>query len=222
MAQSKKQMRNLVQYRDLSDEEFEEIWLKKLQGVSQSDEFEERINQKLEDFEQDYDLSDLKINDRAALRALIQAFISLEDYEQLLYEYRSEFSDSSVTTIDRLNRVMSGLRADISKFQDDLNIKRKTRQSDEDVSVLHYIEELKKKARRFYEAKMQYIFCEECNMLLATVWTLFPEKDNKIRLVCDRKLEDGKVCGHVTTVSTKELIAKKGTNKKEIMPEGML
>ena len=130
MSQSRKQIRNLAQYKDMTDEEFEEIWINKYIQSNQSEEFEERINQKLEEFERDYDVSDLKINDKASLRALLQAFISLEDYEQVVYEYRKEMSDSSINTIDKLNRVMSGLRGDISKIQDDLNIKRKTRQSD--------------------------------------------------------------------------------------------
>ena len=116
---------------------------------------------------------------------------------------------------------MSDLRADISKFQLDLNITRKVRKSDQDVSVMAYIEGLKDKAKKFYENKMGYIFCE-CGMLLGTVWTQYPNEANTIRVKCGRVLEDGKTCGKVTTITTKELLAKRGTNRPEITPESML
>src|ERR1043166_809371 len=85
-----KRQRNLVQYRDLSDEQFEERMSKKAFNADSSKDFEERIAKKWAEFEEDYDLSDLKINDKDALRALIQAQISLEDYEQALYRMRKE------------------------------------------------------------------------------------------------------------------------------------
>ena len=219
---NRNKIRNLAQYKDLTDDEFEEIWIDKFLHAAPSDEFEDRISKKMDEFGDDYDLSDLKINDKASLRALIQAIISLEDYEQAMFQFRSDgISQNAINSIDKLNRVMSALRGDISKLQDDLNIKRKARQSDEDLSVLNYIDELKHKARKFYEAKNQYIFCE-CGMLLGTVWSLYVhEKDNKIRFKCNRKLEDGNICGKITTVSTENMANNKGSNSSELMPEGL-
>lgn len=216
-------MRNLAQYRDLSDDEFERRVAQKALGIEVSQEFETRIAKKLAEFEEDYDLSDLKINDRDALRALIQAHITLEDYEQFLFKVRaSGINDTTLSSIEKLQRAMSDLRSDISKLQDDLSIKRKARKSDQDVSVLAYIENLRDKARRFAEARMQYVFCPKCNMLLATIWTLFPQEDrNKLALVCNRDMGDGTKCGEKVIVSTAELLKNKGTNKPEITPESM-
>ena len=60
-------------------------------------------------------------------------------------------------------------------------------------------------------------------MLLGTVWSLYPNEDgNKIRFICNRKVEDGKVCGEVVNVSTSEMAKTKGSNKSELMAEGMV
>lgn len=208
----------------MSDDEFDEYWEQTFLKSTVSEEFEVRIEQKLTEFGDDYDLSDLKINDKAALRALIQTILSLEDYEQAMFTFRTTgISETSISSHEKINKIMTSLRSDISKLQDDLNIKRKARQTDNDVSVLSYIDELKQKAKKFYEAKNQYIFCPKCNMLLGTVWSLYPhETGNKIRFICNRKVEDGKICGEIVNVSTSEMAKTKGSNKVELMAEGMV
>lgn len=218
-----KRTRNLKQYRDLSQEDFDQVLAQKALGLEVSDAFEKRINKKLDEFGKDYDLSDLKINDRETLRALIQALISLEDYEQYLYKIRSEgLNGLALANLEKLHKAMSELRSDISKLQNDLNITRKVRKSDQDVSVMAYIDTLKQKAKTFYENKMSYVFCE-CGMLLATFWTLYPEEEkNKVALVCHRILADGTECGKKTIVGTKELLNNRGTNRKDLTPESML
>lgn len=217
-------MRGLTQYKDLSDDEFQKIVEEKSQKFNTTEEFEKRISKKLTEFEEDYDLSDMKINDKDSLRALIQAHISLEDYEQVLFNMRNSggITEASLYTTEKLQKVMSDLRADISKLQNDLNITRKIRKSDQDVSVLAFITNLKEKAKKHYESKMSYIFCPKCNLLLGTIWTLYPEENNKISLTCNRTLDDGSKCGNVVTITTKELWVNRGTNNKDITPESMI
>lgn len=216
--------RNLRQYKDLSDEQFEQVMTQKALNIQPSVEFEKRISEKWAEFERDYDLSDLKINDRDTLRALIQTQIALEDYEQQMFKLRSEpLSEQQVFNTEKIFKAMSDWRADISKMQNDLMMTRKVRKSDQDVSVLAYIEGLKKKAKEFAEVKYQYVFCPKCNMLLASIWTLFPQNDrNKLALVCERDMGDGTKCGEKVIVSTAELLKNRGTNKPEITPESML
>lgn len=215
--------RNLKQYKDLTDEQFDNVMTKKALGIEPSKEFEKRIEAKWAEFDIDYDLSDLKINDRDTLRALIQTQLTLEDYEQHLFKTRSEgISEQSLFALEKFQKAMSDLRTDISKMQNDLNITRKVRKSDQDVSVLAYIEGMRKQAKEFAEAKYQYIFCPKCNMLLSTIWTLFPTNDrNKVALVCERDLGNGEKCGEKVIVSTAELLVNRGTNKPEITPESM-
>lgn len=222
-----KRLRNLNQYKDLTDDEFEELWDKKLLGIESNKEFEGRIERKIKEFGVDYDLDDLKANDKLTLRGLAQAYITLEDLENYFYGQRLVgIDDSMILGMEKMNNMMSNLRRDITNMQNDLKITRRIRKGDKEESVINYIEDLKVKARKFYQSKMAYIFCPECGMLLATVWTLFPESKNKINLTCNRSIPPlgdatvGTKCGCNFTVITKELVIK-GSNRPELMPEAL-
>jgi len=221
----KAKLRNLVQYKNMSDDEFDQIWEKKIVGAAPSSEFETRINRKLEEFAQDYDLSEMKVNDTASLRALIQAIIALEDYEQIIFRMRSSGEDignADINILDKISKIMSELRGDIGRLQDDLQIKRKVRNSDKESSIISYIDSLKLKAKQFVEARSMLIVCPKCSMLLASLWTLYPEEDNKLTLRCHRKMDNDEECGEKITVSTKELLKTRGTNSQDVLPESML
>jgi hypothetical protein len=219
--QKYKRLRNLPQYKRLSEDEFEEAMLKRENDNQPSADFERRIELRLKKFEADYDTSDMKINDLETLRALVQAQIALEDYEQAVYRLRQDLE--SVENVVKLNKIMTDLRSDISSFQNDLKITRKIRKSDQETSLINYIDSLKEKAKKFHEAKERYIFCPKCNLLLATTWFLYPDsKGNKMELVCKRKLADGTTCDTVVRVNAKDLTDNRGSNKPELMPEALL
>ncbi len=210
---SKNRLRSLKQYRDMSEEEFDDFWSKKITGVDTIKEFENRIEKQLKKFEDDYDLEDLKVNDMLSLRALAQAYISLEDLENYSYNFRTGGIDSErILEMDKVSNVMSNLRRDISTMQNDLKISRRTRKGEKEATVLGYLEDLKTKAKQFYRNKMSYVFCDKCNMLLFTGWFLYPEENNTITLTCHRKLPDGELCGNKIKITSKELLSKRGVN----------
>jgi hypothetical protein len=222
-SKNRNKMRNLAQFRGMTDEEFEDVMGKKEQTVDVSRDLETRIQTKMEEFSKDYDLSDLKINDREVLRGLIQNIIAKEDYEQYLFKIRAQgFGDEYLSTIDKIQKVTSDLEKAISNAQNDLNITRKIRKSDQETSVIAYLESLKSQARRFIESRNAYIFCPRCKTLLATTWVLYWDNENEIRLTCSKEMEDGSPCGEVVSVKTKDLLEKRGTNSPEVMPESML
>jgi hypothetical protein len=217
---SKARMRNLHQYKNLTDAEYEEVYAKKLAGVHKNKEFEDRIDRKIKEISKDYDLNDLNSNDILTLRALAQAYINLEDYEDYEYTIRTDKSEKggineySMSMLEKLSKMKDVLRQSISSMSGDLKITRKVRVADKDQSVLSYIEDLKKKAKEFYESKMQLIFCPKCNTWIGSIWTLYPmEKGNKITLVCDRHYEDGTTCGEKIVLTTVELTRMGGNNK---------
>ena len=220
---SKGSKRNLPQYRGMSDEEFDRMFEETQYNVGISKDFEDRIAKKIDEFSQDYDIDDLKINDKETLRAFVQAIIALEDYERIIFNIRSEgdISQHNINVVDRLGKITSDLRKDISRFQEDLNITRKIRKSDKETSVVSYISNLKEQARQFYEQKMSFIYCE-CGLLLGTIWSLYPEENNTVVLTCHRKLDDGSLCGKKVKVTTKELMENRGTNRVDITPESLL
>jgi hypothetical protein len=220
VAKDRRKIRNLKQYKDLSEDAFNDLMDREALDIAPIKEFEDRIERKLKSFEEDYDLSDMKFNDRETLRALAQSLINLEDLEQVTYSIRAGgINLDNLTLLDKITQQMSRLRADISKMQDDLKISRKVRKSDEETSVIAFLDNLKEKAKKFYEQKMFYVFCESCNELLATTWFLWPDGNNKMSFTCNRRLDDGAVCGHKTIITSSDLKLKKGTNKPDVMPE---
>jgi hypothetical protein len=218
---SKKRFRALKQYSPevMTDEEFEEFWAKKIAGMEASKDFESRIKSKIEEFSDDYDLDDLKANDKLVLRALAQAYITLEDYEIYSFNLRTEggIGNINIVELEKTNNIMSSLRRDISNMQTDLKITRKIRKGEKEESVINTIEDLQQKAKEFYRNKMFYVWCDECQMLLFTGWFLYPETNkNKINLVCQRPLQDGGVCGNVVKVDSKFLLENRGINISEV------
>ena len=216
-------MRNLKQYKNLTDDEYAEVISQMEMNAAPSFALEDRINRKWKEFESDYDLDDLKINDRLVLRALIQALLQLEDLEQAANKLREEgIQSTSVAMLRELNNMSVGLRKDISGMQEDLKITRRHRKGDKEANVISYLEDLKMRAKQFYEEKMSYIFCPKCGMLLATIWTQYPDKKgNSVKLICRRDLGEGNSCNTEVIISTKELLENGGTNKKDI-PESLV
>jgi RNase P subunit RPR2 len=220
-----KRMRNLHQYKNLTDEEYEEKIAQLNLGITSNQEFEKRIQHKIKEFEADYDLSELNSNDKLVLRALCQAHITLEDLENQMYKIReSGISFDNMTLVEKLSKVMSDLRKDISAQQTDLAIVRKNRRNDKEASAINFIEDLKQKAKIFYREKMAYVFCTRCHTLLCTIWANYSDKDKagKVTVVCQRELENGEICGEKNTYTFKELYDNKGSNTPEVLPESML
>jgi len=218
----KRKLRNLKQNKGLTDEEFQEMYDKKYLSVEKSNVFEKQINDKLKEFETEYDLTDMKVNDRASLRALVQAVIALEDYEQILFQLRTAdegINADNIYSFEKVSKVSSDLREDINKLQMELKISRRSRKSDADASFIDYLESVKAKAKKFYESKMAYMYCPKCHTLLGTIWTLYPEdKRNKIRLMCNRDIDDGLKCDGEIVIGTKELLDNKGHSDPNLVP----
>jgi len=190
--------------------------------IALKDEFEKRVTKKMDEITIDYDRSDMNSNDEMVLRALAQAMISLEETELMAYSARrAEHLD--LEKYDKLNASASKMRSDISKLQGDLKITRSVRKADKELTAADIIEDMKKKAKEFYQSKMSYVYCPKCNMLLGTVWVLYnQDKKNKITLHCSRPDEYGNICDEIVTVSLKDLVDNHGTNNIDITPESML
>ncbi len=214
-------LRNMRQYKDMTDEEFDEFYNKIIIGADKDQLLQERFDRMMEQYQSEYDLSELLPNDRATLESLINAQMQLNDFEVSLRTVQKDgITFNTIALIRELNDACSKLRKDISSMQDDLKITRKIRKSDKEQSVLTFVEDLKKRAQAFSHLKMNYIFCEKCGQLLATVWWQVPEqKGNDIRVECKRKLPDETICGWSKKFTAKELKELSGSNRLANMPE---
>ena len=221
-------LRNLPQYRDLSEDEFLDVLDlrdEELDTEEFGEEFEERIEEKIEELSRDYDLSDMKSNDLLILRALAQSLLSLDDFELVAYQERKVVGYENLSKLEKVQKIISDLRTDISRQQVDLKISRKIRKGDDREDIIERVASLTDKANQFYKQKMAFIICPKCDMLLATVWVQYPEVNNEFNLVCNRRKggkEPAVLCNHKFTVTSKELWAQKAvTNKPEVLPESI-
>ncbi len=185
---NKKKIRNLVQYRDMTDKDFDKVWEEMILEIEVSPEMlEARVKEKLDELAIDYDMEDMKINDMGQLRSLALAQIQLDDLEQTAWIVRQKTDSTSVQILEKINRILSGLRDDISKISSDLQLTRKIRKQSKESSIIDAINDLRGKARQFYRERMLYVFCPECKMLLATLWLNYSSEEyNKLQLTCKR------------------------------------
>lgn len=207
----KRKIRNLVQYKDLTDEQFEEIWADKVAESELSPELlEQMVSERLDKLALDYDMDDMKSNDMVQLRALALAMIQLDDLETTAWRVRQATDYNSVQILEKVNRILSTLREDISKISNDLQLTRKIRKQSREASVIDSINDLRSKARKFYRERMLYVFCPECKMLLATTWLLYSEENNKLELNCKR-------CGHKFTQDLAPLYKTDNKNLEDVV-----
>lgn len=196
----------------MSDEEFDEMY-KDLESEEVDEaELEEAIEEKLSEFDNDYDLSDMKINDRIILRNLIISMISLEDLDLQFASIRRKLTDSNILLVDRVAGVMSKLRTDISKMQDDLKLTRRIRKEGGEENFMTWLENTRNKAEKFYKQKHLYIFCPKCRRLEATVWLLYPDEATEISFHCGNKK-----CGHEYTVYLSDLYETDNKNLEDVV-----
>ncbi len=211
-SQSKKQLRNLRQYADMTDEEFEEMFESLKEEELDEAALEAEIEKGLSDFEDDYDLSDMKINDRIVLRNLVISMISLEALEKLFVVQRENLNDANILLMDRTSGVMSKLRHDISDMQSDLKLTRRIRKEGREESFMSWLENTREKAEKFYKRKHLYVFCSNCRRLLATIWLLYPDADQEFHFTCGNE-----ECKHSGEVYLKYLYETDNKNLEDVV-----
>jgi len=187
------QLRNLPQYKEYTDEQLDLVAYQ----VEHGGDFEGKVEDVLESFRKDYDLSNMSINDTISLAGLARLFVMIEETDdQISNEINNDDTDWGM--VGAMNRTATKFREDASRMQSDLNITRKARQGDEGQSVVDFIEDLKTRAKNFLKDRLCEVYCPKCNMLLAKVWCLYPDEDNVLHVVCGR---DG--CGYKFDVTSK-------------------
>jgi hypothetical protein len=180
---SKNKLRNLKQYKGLSDEEFEGRW-EEYTLESDDIDIEDRIETMMEDFSKNYDLRDMNANDTLALKELASIFIMLEDLRKMEWSARAS---GEVAKLGQLSKIRKDYLDNVSRLQNDLNITRKSRQNDSGETLDTYLPSIQKKAKNFLEQRLAYIYCPECHMLCATTWFNNWELENNMLLICPRE-----------------------------------
>jgi hypothetical protein len=178
---NKNKIRNLKQFRDMTAEQFEAHW-ETLQDEPTED-VQERIDKIMEEFSVNYDLRDMNANDKLALEELAKIFVLLEDLGRV---ERAALESGEISKLRSISSIKKEYLENASKIQIDLNITRKSRQTEVE-ALESYLPSILKKAKNFYERRLSYVYCPDCSMLVCN--TLFTNwnDDNKLVLTCPRK-----------------------------------
>ena len=206
------QLRNLPQYRNKSVTELEVI----LEGIMEG-KTEEKVQEVLASFEENYDLSDMSANDMLGLRNLAHYYVYLENINGKTDEALRE---GNINMVERLIRTAERVQKSITDIQTNLAITRKQRKSDKEQDVVSLIDDLKARAKKFLESRLSYVYCPECKMLLANVWFLYPDEErNVLRLRCNRLIDadSGKMCNHEFTVTAQFLAENENRNIEGVL-----
>jgi RNase P subunit RPR2 len=214
---SKESMRKLRGWKDYSDEEFNRKYDDMLFGGQKDEIVQEKISRLYREFEAEYDLTSLLPNDRAVLKNLIQAMVLLDMYQTQLFNImkKANAGESEIFLTDKLGKQCDLLTGNISKMQEDLKITRKSRKSEKEENTIQFIEDVKRKAKKFYEQKMTYVICPNCKTVLATVWFMYPQFKNTLTVMCHKEI-DGKPCGTTVTIDPRTT---KGSNLPEVLAD---
>lgn len=184
-------------------------------------EVQDRAKHIYEKLSEDYDLSDLNENDRLAIHDWCTIMVRIEDLEkEVSLTIATSTSDEKWYTVERINKVLAGLRDSASKIQSDLSITRKARKGDNETNVVAFVDDIKSRAKHMLDERLSYIYCPKCRELLANAWFLFPEIEggNSITLTCGRTTDRGRICGHRFTVTSKELVDGGNKNLPDVLP----
>ena len=211
MRQSKTQVRNLYQYKGKTDEEFEQIWLEKYAEREPTPEVDEnRIDEMMIKFAEDYDLTDMNINDTIALKQIARMSIELDELQKMLTKARI---DNELTRVQAIDRVIKNIVSNISTLQMDLNISRRSRQSDKGETLHEYLPAILKKAKSFLKERLAYVYCPECKMLVVNAWFTEWDDNNVLCLTCPRE-----ECRFQFEVTSKSLARKRNKNIDNVLP----
>lgn len=209
MVKNKNKIRNLVQYKNMSDEDFEQAW-EDLNVREDLEDIDSRIDQIMNDFSLNYDLRDMNANDTLALRELAKTFVLLDTLGRI---EQQAIEDGAVVQLRTLSQIKKEYLDNSSKLQEDLNIKRKQRQNDTGDTLDVYLPSILKKADNFYEERLAYIYCPKCKMLCANAWFTDWRVYNQIHITCPRP-----GCEHKFHVTSEYLTEHGNKNIEGVLP----
>lgn len=169
-------LRNLPQYKDFTDDEI----LKRVTGK-----LDRLIDEEMKNLEKDYDLSDMKYNDVVLIERWVALMIRLRDSEEDL-EHRIQAGELGSNEALTEEKRLSTMRDDMLKIQRSLAIDRAKRRDSSDDDPRLLFADIRKRAKRFYQERLCYVKCPNCNLVICTANFLYPDSNNRVLLTCAR------------------------------------
>lgn len=144
--------------------------------------FAKIVSEKLEQLQDEYDLSELAANDLLQLNNLAEAMASLDMYNEMLDDELSK-EERNIRNISDIQKLITEANKNISLISTQLKIDRKSREKQTE-SVPDYIRDLKERAKIFLKDRMYYLYCTKCKTLLISMWVLDINSGHKFKVTC--------------------------------------
>ena len=152
--------------------------------------FEQRFQDRLRLYEQDFDLSTLnQSSDKGLLDALIRQELLLENLQQSLQDITI---DDTIDLLDKMSDIkkfsdlIRDATASVTTLQKTLSIDRKTRRNDNVTSIADYIKQIKREAEVFIDKRLQKIYCPNCKVMVGRFAPVHKHTAFKVAVECSQ------------------------------------
>jgi len=164
----------------------------------------DQIDQRIIELGNDYDFSELKLNDKELLRRMAALTIRLESGEKELEKgIRAKEFDSNEALKEEQR--LGLMRRDLVLIQESLGMSRAKRVEKLENNPLAIFIDIKARAKRFLYERFCHIFCPSCHQLIAEIHFSWPEEKSSLTITCGR-------CKTKTTLTGKEMLKNESEN----------
>lgn len=181
-----KRLRNLKMFKDKTDEEIYEFYrnrepkatppevpLEVELSISTDEEYEKRYRNKLRTLQSEY--GDMNESDKELLRTLARLAVQLEISNKQIIRMQQD-DDIDTRNLKNLGDYQRQLVQSLNDLQDKLGIARKQRKETKVDDVAIFMQDLKVRAKTFFDKKTIQIRCEKDGIELMRYWLNFPDQ----------------------------------------------
>lgn len=161
--------------------------------------YDERFQQKLEDYKKNYNVESLnESNDRTLLHILIRTELMLEGLQSKVTEImEGEDLLNQATELKKLSDLIRDATENVTKIQRTLAIDRKTRKTEETDSVAEFVRALKRNAKNFVDQRMTRVYCPDCKVSVFRFSPVHDHTSYRVEAECSQ-------CGKIIRAHRKE------------------
>jgi rubrerythrin len=160
--------------------------------------FEVKFERILNEYSKRYDIESLSNpNDLANLHTMIRNQLVIEELQRRMHELAQDDAVEEAMNIKKLNDSITALADTNMKYEKSLAIDRKTRKTEQEQSVVDYMNSLKRLAKEFIEERLTKVSCKSCKILVGRISGVYDTTEYEARFQCPQ-------CKKYITVNRKE------------------
>lgn len=149
--------------------------------------FQEKFDDKLQEYEKVYDLGSLNdANDKANLYTILRNQIIVEQLQDAINDLVEQDTVNNITEIKKLSDAVKDMVDRIVSLEKTLGIDRKTRRKDDETSVGDYLVHIKTAAREFMEQRIIKVYCPQCKVMVGRIAPVHDHTSYRCSFTCSQ------------------------------------